>query len=417
MFNTGLLMLALQQHRREFQSRAIGSPYKATVSTKSVVLPPLQPGGSLLPFQTILEAQEEKPENTGEGQFLSPNGPSHWNSRALQYEAPSPTGLGARIHPGHHRRMDWWSGAVNEQDLHERLNAASVESGSTALITQLEVPGAVNIHRVFEEDEPDDVLDELRAPEEEGGTGAKTSAVLLLYAEAVWSLPMDWMYIPLEVSVGSLTRIDHVQVVDVFGVQRSLVQATPRHFQCWSPLESSLWIPPVLPEDVVSVEVERVSVVKDEVSNLAWAIQEQYLASDGESRPVARSPVPPPSPPATTSKANEVPVPLCYTYAPAVPQYAVPYFPVRPDPRRRNLNLIRGNTGPPPLTQVVQKMSVVDQDILSYGGVQLSLAWNRVRWFHGQILKWSSRAVRFGLKGSKAPGLVYDRVQTTTQSG
>jgi hypothetical protein len=118
-----------------------------------------------------------------------------------------------------------------------------------------------------------------------------TDLAHLLMIEYASSYGNDWFIVPLTLSVGSLTRIDSLVVTDTFGV-RSLLRpigdpSLPAPFfsmwQCsarrsagdtvGAPVPNLLFLPPTLGRSVDSGPLEDVLFMRDEMANLAWAIE------------------------------------------------------------------------------------------------------------------------------------------------
>lgn len=111
----------------------------------------------------------------------------------------------------------------------------------------------------------------------------------------------DWFSFPLETPVGSMTRVTSLAVVDTFGVldvatptqevvspdgsqtddgtQWNLFTETlPTHHD-----EPGLFLPPTLGDSFEGDPVERVAFVRDELANLAWAIEDRVEGPYGTS--------------------------------------------------------------------------------------------------------------------------------------
>jgi hypothetical protein len=118
-----------------------------------------------------------------------------------------------------------------------------------------------------------------------------TDLAQLLMIEYVSSYGNDWFVVPLTLPVGSVTRVESLVVTDTFGV-RSLIRpigdpAIPAaHFSLWqssfrnpNPLSAArvatnrFFLPPTLPRTIDSGPLEDVLFMRDEMANLAWAIE------------------------------------------------------------------------------------------------------------------------------------------------
>lgn len=118
-----------------------------------------------------------------------------------------------------------------------------------------------------------------------------TDLAQLLMIEYVSSYGNDWFVVPLTLSVGSVTRVESLVVTDTFGV-RSLIRPIgdpaipPAHFSLWQSsfrnpnslsaarvATNRFFLPPTLPRTIDSGPLEDVLFMRDEMANLAWAIE------------------------------------------------------------------------------------------------------------------------------------------------
>ena len=120
-----------------------------------------------------------------------------------------------------------------------------------------------------------------------------TGRLLLISFATVYG--NDWYLVPVEVPIGSLSVLDQMLVRDVFG-RNHLVRRAGRDDPAWSmftlnshdpdhPAASGLLILPT-ERGQVGEPLERVGLVRDELANLAWAVQHRY--TDGRGEPVDR---------------------------------------------------------------------------------------------------------------------------------
>lgn len=103
----------------------------------------------------------------------------------------------------------------------------------------------------------------------------------------------DWFSVPLEAELGTTQRVTALAVVDSFGamevarpsleVANDEVGASDRRWKLFTEdlgpnhAEPGLFVPPTLAESFESDPLERVLFVRDELANLAWAIEERVL--------------------------------------------------------------------------------------------------------------------------------------------
>ena len=118
-----------------------------------------------------------------------------------------------------------------------------------------------------------------------------TDLAQLLMIEYVSSYGNDWFVVPLALPVGSVTRIESLVITDTFGV-RSLIRPIgdpaipPAHFALWQSsfrnpnslsaakvASNRFFLPPTLSRTIDSGPLEDVLFMRDEMANLAWAIE------------------------------------------------------------------------------------------------------------------------------------------------
>jgi hypothetical protein len=118
-----------------------------------------------------------------------------------------------------------------------------------------------------------------------------TDLAELMMIEYVSSYGNDWFVVPLTLPVGSVTRVESLVVTDTFGV-RNLIRpigdpAIPQpHFSLWQSAVRNLassgaggvvrnrfFLPPTLSRTIDSGPLEDVLFMRDEMANLAWAIE------------------------------------------------------------------------------------------------------------------------------------------------
>ena len=177
-----------------------------------------------------------------------------------------------------------------------------------------------------------------------------TDLAHLLMIEYASAYGNDWFVLPLTLPVGSVTRVDSLVVTDTFGV-RSLVRPLndpalpPAFFSMWQPslrhpvtasgvrvAINRFFLPPTLSRTLDSAPLEDVLFMRDEMANVAWAI-ERTVESPIE-QPAQRYDLREPAPPSTASISTGLPR---YLLASEVPRNWIPLLPVQvPNPLQPN---------------------------------------------------------------------------------
>lgn len=246
----------------------------------------------------------------------------------------------------------------------------------------------------------------------------------LLLAEVAMAWGNDWFQIPVEAPYGSLVRVNRLEVTDTFGVTTSIVSQR-LHNPAWTMNRLSesfgsaaapfLWLPPVLPHGHESAPVEEVLFARDEMANMAWAIE--TVVPDPLGRPQSQRDQP-----------NEPPrgllrlIPntrLRYDLMPDMPDHWLPLMPVRQptaDGTDQAIFLKRGGL----LEEGQQLPSLpkgallganegfqLHEEEVPRSGANVTRAWQLVRWYDGRHSLWVGRRKRAGM-GEIRSGLEFD---------
>jgi hypothetical protein len=263
----------------------------------------------------------------------------------------------------------------------------------------------------------------------------------MLLVEFALSYGNDWFVLPVELEVGSLYRTRSLVVTDTFGV-RTLIKpsselAAPHHewrmFQQSYLRESGFGMPasnlfflaPSLLKSLESRPVEEALFLRDEMANVAWAVER--LVESPADRPLNRfesyleqkrrreqtSPTQP-APSAETPR---------YRLATEIPDYWVPLLPVKTE---QGLRLRRGavlNTdGPPEPVQSMgrilesgQELSMFEEEI-PREGIRVTRGYQFARWIDGSSHLWLGRRKGVG-RGEGSSGARFDSLEGKAPSG
>lgn len=188
-----------------------------------------------------------------------------------------------------------------------------------ALPLQAEIPG-MPVVRYWEIEDPR--FDVARVSVGPG------DATRLLLVEFALTFASDWFLAPVPVPAGALASVHEVVVTDTFGVSRRIraaeqVRSDPS-WALWRLTDATgqrraanlLFVPPPPADGLESDAIEEVALVRDELANVAWAIETIVPAAIGSARFVDRRG---PAPPVSTD-----PLRLVYVPFPSLPPDRVP---------------------------------------------------------------------------------------------
>jgi len=242
----------------------------------------------------------------------------------------------------------------------------------------------------------------------------------------------DWFVAPLMMPVGSLCEIDLMLVHDVFGgrtvVPRANDVSSADASRRWAMFASTsasgdapfFMIPPSAASSVLQGgTIEEVRFLRDEMANMAWAIEHTLQGGTGEGiagqeRAIAHGEVD--STPAQTGGPQ-----LRYQLETFVPENWLPMLPVAIDPVQGDIALERGSVVRarpdgtlftlPPRGRVLNPTGVIPyrvrEEEVTRAGTRVSRVVCRTRWFNGETFLWIARRKSAG-SGEGSSGLKYD---------
>jgi hypothetical protein len=260
----------------------------------------------------------------------------------------------------------------------------------------------------------------------------------LLMIEFSGSYGNDWFVIPLTLPIGSVTRTDSLVVTDTFGV-RSLLRpigdsALPRpEWAMWQldyirrsggervgvPASNLFFLPPSVGTVLEGRPLEQVLFMRDEMANLAWAIERSVEGpletavprSDGVTVEAESE-----RPPDEDSKRL-----LVYRLSSRVPENWVPLLPaqVKDDQGRIVSRLVRGAVLQPDgsgrihraigeILNAGDKLVLFDEE-LPREGIRVERSRRLTRWIDGTTILWTGYRKQVG-RGEGSSGLRFDRL-------
>jgi hypothetical protein len=262
-----------------------------------------------------------------------------------------------------------------------------------------------------------------------------TDLARMLLVEFAIDFGNDWFVIPVELEIGSLCRTKSLVITDTFGIQ-TLIKSNSeagdqnsiwRMFQISHTRGSGLpkpepnlfFLPPSLISGISDQPIEEVLFLRDEMANLAWAVErvvesstegrinrfEAYL--DHKRKGDQQSPPPPLATPQT----------MRYRLSTEVPDYWVPLLPVKTDD---GLRLRRGavlktdgtNAAVHPLGRILvpgNELSFFEEEV-PREGVRVTRSYQFTRWIDGSSHLWVGRRKGVG-RGEGSSGLKFDSLE------
>jgi hypothetical protein len=268
-----------------------------------------------------------------------------------------------------------------------------------------------------------------------------TDLAQLLMIEYASSYGNDWFVVPLQLPVGSLTSVNSLVVTDSFGVRMLLRpigdRALPKPY--WSMYQLSyvrragksglpgaepnlFFLPPALGRSVESGAVEDVLFMRDEMANLAWAIERSIESptEQANTRTDTVTPTPDAGPPPSADGA-----PARYLLSSTVPPHWIPLLPVQiaVPPNKVVSRLKRGAVLQPDGSQVAHhaqgrvlnsspELVLYDEEI-PREGIRVTRHYQMARWIDGSTWTWVAYRKRVG-RGEGSSGLRFDSLNPQT---
>lgn len=241
----------------------------------------------------------------------------------------------------------------------------------------------------------------------------------------------DWFLLPLELAVGTLSRIRALVVTNTFGERFLILHAnvvdgpsTPwRMFSLTNDNQQLFFLPPILGPMLESQPVEDLSLLRDEMANVAWAVEQVVESASG--RPLDRHEAyqetlaAQPSPPAAGSDG----APLIYRLGTTVPDYWIPLLPVKDGTTlrlKRGALPAFGEGGIQSVHRPKGRLLEPNRELLLFEeevpreGARVTRTYQYARWIDGSTHLWIGRRKEPG-RGEGSSGLQFDVAEKGTE--
>lgn len=278
-----------------------------------------------------------------------------------------------------------------------------------------------------------------------------TDLAKLLFIEFALVYANDWFVIPYTLPTGAIASISGFVVTNVFG-ERFLIQSADRgpdsDWQRWSMFtinvrsntpvdaDTSLLVLPTVPKIQEGPPTEEILLVRDEVANMVWGIEQTIPLPSGESKRgleagrqtktfldnLLGS---------TASAPPDGVAPIRYQVMSSVPENWIPFIPVHIEGSNRQIQLqraampriIAGLAGVDkvrPRTVLLRegldagKSYFVHEEEVPRAGARLLQSFQRTRWLDGRVYTWLRVRKQTG-RGEGSSGLAFDELVTPPQ--
>ncbi|MBK7828402.1 hypothetical protein [Nannocystis sp.] len=264
----------------------------------------------------------------------------------------------------------------------------------------------------------------VKRPAKDAWDHARFDMIRMLSVELMTIFADDWYLVPVRMPVGHLARIRSVTVDDAFAYKqapRTLASFAEQDgaARTWRMFELTgqpqpkdnigpwLFVAPVVADLLESDPIEEVRFLRDEVSNLGWAVERTIEGVDGRPRRRAEPRITPPAPRGDAGWA--------WQFVSTIPLGWTPFVPAATGDGT-NMALQRARLphwtvidGPQGTLLTATTPLVIPEEEIPATGIVLTRTWQRTRGTNGEVLLWQGREKRPGT-GEPAAELIFDRL-------
>ncbi len=381
-----------------------------------------------------------------------------WDPQRLEYgfacSAPKREGgdavyVAEEYHGGH---LDWWSFDIDrdEDDLGPGAPADPAapvpvtEEPRTLMPTAVSFEGMPNTRWWAFEDRRTNFGDI---------DAATTDIAKLMFLEFALVYANDWFVIPADLPLGSIAEVRGIAVTNVFGERTWIEPAgagVDDDWQRWdmfgvsvrskhdpeAAADTTLFLPPVVPKIQAGAELEDVTLLRDETSNMVWAVERTVPLASGASKrglEAARETFAYHQRLAGEVTAGPIGrvADIRYRVMTSVPENWIPFVPVHVPADNREIQLqraavprlVEGAAAPDPPLPVRPRTTlmregmdgatragyVVHEEEVTRAGTEVSQSYQRTRWYGGRVAVWLGARRQTG-RGEGSSGLAFDQI-------
>ena len=264
-----------------------------------------------------------------------------------------------------------------------------------------------------------------------GKIEAGTTGILsMLIAEYGLTYSNDWFILPYLMKINTYCEVKGIMITDVFG-QNILVEPTFKdpelqwqEFAVFRQTElknltsprNRFYLAPSVLKTQQSEPLEKVNFMRDEMSNMVWAIESIVPSAAGGGRDVKLSqqrldPNFTPAEPDTKIR---------YVLGTTVPENWIPFIPVQKKNSDQEIRLQRARipNAALPISKLLtetQPVQFIEEEEISRAGVIVKRQFKRTRWLNGKTCLWIGRTKQTG-RGEGWSGLMFDQILPVTKT-
>lgn len=411
-----------------------------------------------------LEVKAEKFVKWVENLFFQPQeeGNHAWNPSALEYQfqcsAPVPGGEKVLTADEYfHGHLDWYNLDIDKSKKKLEIPSGSqpeeeIEKPVASFIpTPIQFEGMPNTRWWAFEDNKTNFGDIKPATNE-------LAKLLLLEFGLVYA--NDWFMIPLTLPSGTVSNIKGMTVTNVFG-ERFWIEASgsgkDKNWERWNMFtlsykddlkekaDKSMLLLPTVPKIQEGRPLEEISIIRDEMANMVWGVENMVPLATGTSKRGAEAAVETLEyykkllaekikTGSIVPEERDYKAAIRYQVMSSVPENWIPFIPVHISGQQREIQLQRaamprileGDLAKPervrPQTPLMreglekspQESYFVNEEEVPRAGVKLSRSYQRTRWYNGKVWVWLGTRKQVG-RGEGTSGLAFDQIVNVDQ--
>ena len=256
-----------------------------------------------------------------------------------------------------------------------------------------------------------------------------TSIMNLLLAEYGLTYSNDWFVLPYELDINTICQIKGIRVTDVFGQElyiRPAVEDPEMNWQQFAQFhqterdnatrnESLFYLAPAVGKLMEGEDLESVNFIRDEMSNMVWAIEQTVPSQSGKGRVLKRN-VPDLGEFFPADEESKIRWVLGNT----VPDNWIPFIPVHKKVSRgqvlqeiklQRARMPQARGGRSKVVTETQPVYFIEEKEIGRGGVIVKRNFQRTRWLNGKTYLWLGRRKKTG-RGEGAANLMFDQLVT-----
>lgn len=261
-----------------------------------------------------------------------------------------------------------------------------------------------------------------------GKIDASPTALLnLLLAEYGLTYSNDWFILPYELDINTICQVKGIVVTDVFGQNSYVSPATQDTETNWQQFavfhqterdnatrnESLFYMTPSVGRLLEGDDLEKVNFIRDEMSNMVWAIEQIVPSEAGTGRILKRT-----VPSLKEFQPRDEESKIRYVLGNNVPDNWIPFIPVHKEVsvsevlQEIRLQRARMPQGSRPLSAIVsEKIPVffIEEEEVPRAGVIITRNFQRTRWLNGKTFLWIGRRKKAG-RGEGLANLMFDQI-------